>query len=93
MGSMCAQVAVEARKIGGPKDKDKLKEAKDECYLKGFNDGVMSIEGECNGKKVEDAKVIIKKMMIASGDAVPYYEPESEVVSRTGESAICALCD
>jgi leucyl-tRNA synthetase len=61
MGPMCAQTAVESRKIGGPKDKDKLKEAKDECYLKGFTDGVMTIEGDCNGKKVEDAKLIIKK--------------------------------
>lgn len=31
--------------------------------------------------------------MLESGDAVKYYEPESEVVSRTGDACICALCD
>jgi leucyl-tRNA synthetase len=53
----------------------------------------MIIEGDCKGKKVEDAKLIIKKQMIADGEAVPYYEPESEVISRSMDPAIVALCD
>lgn len=93
MGPMCAQSAVEARKIQGPKDAVKLKEAKDECYLKGFTDGLMTVGEGVVGKKCEDAKLIIKKQMLESGDAVKYYEPESEVVSRTGDACICALCD
>jgi leucyl-tRNA synthetase len=31
--------------------------------------------------------------MIADGEAVPYYEPESEVISRSMDPAIVALCD
>jgi hypothetical protein len=30
--------------------------------------------------------------MIENGFAVPYSEPESEVVSRTGDSCIVGLC-
>jgi len=53
----------------------------------------MIIEGECKGKKVEEAKPIIKQQMIAAGEAVLYYEPESEVISKTEDNCICALCD
>jgi leucyl-tRNA synthetase len=31
--------------------------------------------------------------MLDQGQACPYYEPESEVVSRTGDDCIVALCD
>ena len=31
--------------------------------------------------------------MIDEGNAVPYYEPEGEVIARTGEHCIVALCD
>jgi len=31
--------------------------------------------------------------MIDEGNAVPYYEPEKEVIARTGEQCIVALCD
>ena len=31
--------------------------------------------------------------MIDDGVAVPYYEPEKEVIARTGEPCIVALCD
>ena len=49
--------------------------------------------GICAGQKVELAKPIIRKQMIDDGAAVPYYEPEKEVVARTGEQCIVALCD
>jgi len=31
--------------------------------------------------------------MLDEGFGVPYYEPENEVISRTGDSCIVALCD
>ena len=45
------------------------------------------------GMKVLDAKPIIKKHMLESGLAAPYYEPENEVISRTGDECVVALCD
>lgn len=49
--------------------------------------------GICAGQRVEDAKPIVRKQMIDEGNAVPYYEPEKEVIARTGEQCIVALCD
>lgn len=38
-----------------PKEAEKLKEAKDEVYLKGFCEGVMLV-GSCKGMKVRDVE-------------------------------------
>ena len=43
--------------------------------------------------KVQEAKPIIKKYMLDNGLAAPYYEPENEVISRTGDECVVALCD
>jgi leucyl-tRNA synthetase len=74
------------------KETDKLKQAKDEVYLKGFYEGVMLV-GECAGMKVCDAKPIIRASMIAKGEALPYFEPESTVISRSGDECVVALAD
>ena len=66
------------------KDTEKLKKAKDEVYLKGFYEGTMLV-GECKGMKVCDAKPIIRKVLMDSGDAFAYFEPENLVISRTGD--------
>lgn len=73
-------------------DKEKLKQAKDEIYTKGFYSGVMII-GNYKGEKVEAAKNKVKADLISSGHAFPYCEPESLVKTRTGEEAIVALVD
>jgi leucyl-tRNA synthetase len=69
-----------------------LTEAKDKVYLKGFNEGVMLV-GTVKDMKVQDAKLIVRKNLIDSGFASPYYEPESEIISRTGDQCVVALCD
>ena len=92
MGDLCAKHAVEEAKIKSHKEVDALEKAKDKCYQEGFNKGVMKI-GIAAGQKVEIAKPIIRKQMIDDGLAVPYYEPEKEVIARTGEPCIVALCD
>jgi leucyl-tRNA synthetase len=74
------------------KETEKLKKAKDEVYLKGFYEGVMLV-GECKGMKVCDAKPILRKVLIDNGEAISYYEPESMVVSRTGDECVVALTD
>ena len=52
--------------------------------------GTMKV-GIAEGQRVEDARPIVKKQMFDEGCAVPYYEPERDVIARTGESCIIAL--
>ena len=42
---------------------------------------------------VEKAKPIVKQHMISQGDAFVYFEPEKEILSRTGDSCIVAFVD
>lgn len=49
--------------------------------------------GEHTGKTVEEAKNLIKKQMIDNGEGAQYYEPESQVISRSGDECVVALCD
>ena len=75
--------------IKSQNDKDKLREAKEKVYLKGFYEGVMLV-GTCKGKKVFEAKSQIKQEMIDQGEGVAYWEPEKEVSSRTGDECVVA---
>ena len=90
LGNMAAKSEYERLKIQSHKDSDKLKQAKEVCYQKGFNDGVMVV-GAGEGKLVQEAKPIIKEMMVNAGQAVVYYEPESEVISRSEDKCCVAL--
>jgi leucyl-tRNA synthetase len=90
MGNMAARTLYDKLKIQSHKDADKLKEAKDLCYLEGFYKGVMLV-GPCAGQRVEEAKPIVKQYMLDNNMAIPYYEPENEVVSRSGDQCIVAL--
>ena len=91
-GSLSAVKLVEDMKIQSQKDKEKLTEAKDKVYLKGFYEGKMLV-GLAKDMKVQEAKPLIKKHMFEEGTACPYYEPESEVVSRTGDECVVGLCN
>ena len=48
--------------------------------------------GVAKGEKVEEAKPKVKKMLLDDGFAVPYYEPEKEVISRSDDKCIVASC-
>ena len=65
--------------------------AKDKAYLKGFYEGIMLV-GAAEGDTVEIAKPKVKKELMDQGLAVPYYEPEGEIISRTGDKCIVACC-
>jgi leucyl-tRNA synthetase len=91
-GNMSAVVMCERLDIKSYKDTEKLAKAKEEVYLKGFYEGVMLV-GECSGMKVCDAKPIIRAAMIEAKQAIPYYEPEGMVMSRSGDECIVALTD
>lgn len=94
MGNLSAKFACEELKVASYKEKDKLAQAKDRCYLRGFTDGVCLV-GIGKGTKVEAAKPVVKQHMVEAGDAFLYYEPEGEVTARSAPDVQCvvALCD
>ena len=91
-GDLAAVTVVEQLKIQSQNDTTKLQEAKEMVYLKGFYDGVMKI-GEYSGQKVQDVKKLVQKQMIDKNEAVKYMEPEKQVISRSADECVVALCD
>jgi len=90
LGNLAAKKCVEDLKIQSHKDADKLKEAKDMCYLEGFYKGIMLV-GVAKGQRVEEAKPVIREHLLKESLAITYYEPEGEIVSRSGDQCIVAL--
>ncbi|CAI2376860.1 unnamed protein product [Moneuplotes crassus] len=79
-------------KIKSQKDVKKLEEAKDIAYKKGFNQGVFSY-GDFIGEKVSVAKDKVKDMLVETGDALIYFEPDKKVISRSKDECIVAKVD
>lgn len=49
--------------------------------------------GSHKGKKTEEVKKLIQQELIDSNEAAKYMEPEKQVVSRSGDECVVALCD
>ncbi|XP_049764859.1 leucine--tRNA ligase, cytoplasmic [Schistocerca cancellata] len=91
-GQLTAVTLCEQLKVQSQNDHEKLQQAKELAYLKAFYDGIMVV-GDFKGKRVQDVKKLIQKQMVDSSQAVIYYEPEKQVISRSGDECVVALCD
>uniref|UniRef100_A0A8C1HVE9 leucine--tRNA ligase n=1 Tax=Cyprinus carpio carpio TaxID=630221 RepID=A0A8C1HVE9_CYPCA len=91
-GNLSAPLVCDELKIQSQNDREKLAEAKEKVYLKGFYEGIMLVEG-FKGQKVQDVKKPIQKMMLEKGEALVYMEPEKQVLSRSADECVVALCD
>ncbi|AMD21140.1 HEL141Cp [Eremothecium sinecaudum] len=91
-GDMIAKAVCEEYKIRSPKETVLLAEAKKHAYKEDFYTGTM-ICGPYKGEKVEAAKTKVKNDLIREGLAFVYNEPESLVVSRSGDECIVSLED
>ncbi|XP_026090061.1 leucine--tRNA ligase, cytoplasmic-like [Carassius auratus] len=91
-GNLSAPLVCDELKIQSQNDREKLAEAKEKVYLKGFYEGIMLVEG-FKGQKVQDVKKPIQKIMVEKGEALIYMEPEKQVLSRSADECVVALCD
>lgn len=83
-GRMSAKAACEHHKVKSQNDKDLLQAAHDDVYKAGFYSGTMLV-GPHKGAKVSDAKPLVRAHLIEQKLAVPYAEPTSQVISRSGD--------
>ncbi|XP_077329130.1 leucine--tRNA ligase, cytoplasmic [Lithobates pipiens] len=91
-GNLSAPQVCDDLKIQSQNDREKLTEAKERVYLKGFYEGIMLVAGY-EGQKVQDVKKPIQKKMVENGEAMIYMEPEKQVISRSADECVVALCD
>ncbi|KAG5509593.1 hypothetical protein JKF63_06298 [Porcisia hertigi] len=92
LGDEGAKFMCEKLKINGPNAADLLEEAKKVCYQQGFYHGTM-ILGPYTGAKVSEAKVKTQRDLEAADQCVRYYEPVRQVMSRSGDECVVALCN
>ena len=94
-GKCIAVELCEAANVQSQNDRAKLDEAKATAYRLGFYKAVMAVaeDPEVDGKPVALAKPLIRARLLAAGTGVVYSEPESEVVSRSGDVCVVALTD
>ncbi|KAG2388363.1 hypothetical protein C9374_000527 [Naegleria lovaniensis] len=90
-GTLCAQALCEKYKVKSQNDRIALKQAEDETN--GLNEGVFIIEGEFNGKTVREVNDKIRQTLIGQGIAIPYAEPDNEVISRSGDRCVVRLIE
>ena len=91
-GTNMAEAVCAKFKVQSPKDRAALDQAKEVSYKQGFYNGTM-IVGPYAGRPVPEAKPLMQKDLIDSGNAFVYAEPEGRIVSRSGDECVIALFD
>ena len=91
-GNCIAKDACLKFKVKSPNDRDQLDKAKELAYKEGFYQGKLLV-GEYKGLSVSEAKPKIRQLLIDQNLAFPYSEPESRIVSRSGDECVVNLCD
>ncbi|RVE52289.1 hypothetical protein evm_003079 [Chilo suppressalis] len=91
-GNLSAVHVYNELKIQSQNDREKLLQAKEMVYLKGFYDGVLLV-GEFKGSKIQDVKKNLQSKLIEEKSAVIYYEPEKTIIARSGDECVVALCN
>eukprot|EP01080_Neovahlkampfia_damariscottae_P009492 gene9492-1698_t len=92
LGDKAAVTVCEKMKIKSQKDQVELGKAKKEVYKHGFYSGILTV-GPHKGSKVLEAKEKITQQLLDEGVAIKYAEPESEVLSRSGDNCVVAMTD
>jgi leucyl-tRNA synthetase len=92
LGNLAAVKVCEEKSIKSQNDADQLEKAREVCYQLGFYKGIMLL-GEHAGKPVREAKTLVRDMLVETGQAAPYAEPEALVVSRSGDICVVANTD
>ncbi|KAI1637709.1 hypothetical protein F4809DRAFT_640190 [Biscogniauxia mediterranea] len=90
-GNLIAPTLVSKMKIVSSKD-PRLAEAKEIAYKDGFHQGTM-LYGEFSGRPVQEAKGLIQKQLIDTGNAFHYAEPDGLVISRSNDVCVAAHLD
>lgn len=92
-GDFPAKEIVEKLKIKSLDD-SKLEEATHEIYKAGFHTGVMMDTcGKYKGKKVEEAKEMVKAELMEQGKADIFHDLSEEVICRCGEKVLIKRID
>ena len=91
-GDLSAVTVCEKLKIKSQNDSAKLLEAKEQVYLKGFYEGVLKV-GDFAGTQIQKCKDNIKKQMVDRKEALVYREPEKQIIARSGDECVVAVCD
>lgn len=90
-GKFPAKEICEMLKIKSQND-NKLEEATKEVYKAGFYKGIM-LKGKFKGKKVSEAKDLVKNFLVKQGKASILHELEGNVICRCGCEVVVAVLD
>ncbi|MBU0470881.1 MAG: leucine--tRNA ligase [Nanoarchaeota archaeon] len=92
-GEFPAKEIVEKMKINSLDD-PRLEEATKEIYKAGFHSGIMKDScGKFSGKRVEEAKEMMKAELLESGKADLFYDLSEEVICRCGKPVVIKRID
>ncbi|KAJ2849812.1 cytosolic leucyl tRNA synthetase [Coemansia brasiliensis] len=91
-GDAIAPALCSELKITSPNDQQRLDKANQTAFNEGSNHGIMLV-GHFKGQSVKEARSKVHDLLISTGEGFVFAEPESQVMSRSGDLCVVALCD